>query len=54
VKLAGISEIAALLGVSRQRANQLAKREDFPRPLDRIASGPVWKRSDIERWAKSR
>lgn len=54
VKLAGISEIAALLSVSRQRANQLAKREDFPRPLDRLASGPVWRRSDIERWAKNR
>jgi predicted DNA-binding transcriptional regulator AlpA len=54
MKLAGISEIAALLGVSRQRANQLAKREDFPKQLDRIASGPVWRHADIERWAKGR
>jgi hypothetical protein len=54
LKLAGVSEIAALLGVSRQRANQLTKREDFPRPLDRLAAGPVWKYSDIKRWARSR
>jgi hypothetical protein len=41
--LAGISEIAAVLGVSKQRASQLAKSDRFPPPISRLASGPIWK-----------
>lgn len=37
--LAGIAEIAALLGISRQRVNALLKSHpDFPRPLS-VADG---------------
>ncbi len=54
MRLAGIREIAELLGVSRQRASQLAQSKSFPPPLDRIAQGPVWRRSDVERWAERR
>lgn len=54
MNLAGISEIGEMLGVSRQRAFQLAASKGFPEPLDRLASGPVWKRSDVERWARQR
>jgi len=54
MKLAGIREIADLLGVSRQRANQIAAKEDFPKPIDRIAAGPVWKDADVKAWAKRR
>jgi predicted DNA-binding transcriptional regulator AlpA len=48
----GTSEIAKLLGVSRQRANQLAQREGFPEPIARLAAGPIWESADIERWAR--
>ncbi len=48
--LAGIREIADVLGVSRQRAVQLAATKSFPRPLARLAMGPVWRLSDVERW----
>jgi predicted DNA-binding transcriptional regulator AlpA len=54
MKLAGIREIADLLGVSRQRANQIAAKNDFPKPLDRIAAGPVWRDSEVKAWAKGR
>jgi predicted DNA-binding transcriptional regulator AlpA len=54
MNLAGIREIAELLGVSRQRVNQLAEGKGFPKPLGRVAAGPVWKLSDIEAWAKKR
>lgn len=54
MKLAGITEIASMLGVSKQRAAQLGASDGFPKPLDRIAAGPVWRRSDVERWAAKR
>ncbi|HEY8695202.1 MAG TPA: hypothetical protein VIR57_20935 [Chloroflexota bacterium] len=54
--LAGLSETAEILGVSRQRASELAERRDFPRPVAGLASGPVWLRSTIvsfnERWVR--
>ncbi len=41
-ELVGITEIAELLGVSRQRASALQTRAGFPQPLAVLASGPVW------------
>jgi hypothetical protein len=46
-KLAGLAEIAGLAGVSRQRASQIAAHPDFPKPVDRLAMGPVWRESDV-------
>lgn len=54
MKLAGISETAAILGVSRQRAHQLAQGEGFPEPVARLAAGPVWKESQIWAWHRKR
>jgi predicted DNA-binding transcriptional regulator AlpA len=54
MKLAGIREIAEIAGVSPQRANQLAAKPDFPKPLDRIAAGPVWDRAEVRAWVKKR
>jgi predicted DNA-binding transcriptional regulator AlpA len=53
VELVGLKEIAEILNVSKQRAGQLASRADFPRPLGEISAGRVWKRSDVERWARA-
>lgn len=50
--LMGLTEIAELLGVSRQRAHQLAATYGFPAPLARLAVGPIWAREDVERWAR--
>ncbi len=50
--LVGITEIARLLGVSRQRVGQLAKAETFPSPAAVLAAGPVWERADVDRWAQ--
>jgi prophage regulatory protein len=48
----GLKEVAALLGVSRQRATQLVRDyEDFPAPVADLASGRVWDREAVERWA---
>jgi hypothetical protein len=49
-KLAGLAEIAGLAGVSRQRAAQLAAHPDFPKPVDRLAMGPVWREADVTKF----
>jgi predicted DNA-binding transcriptional regulator AlpA len=51
--LIGAAEIAAILGVSRQRVDQLAKADDFPPPVVEIAAGRVWSRDDVEAWARA-
>ena len=50
-ELAGLAEVAALCKVSKRTAQSYTARPDFPAPLDRLASGPVWRRRDVERWA---
>jgi len=50
--LMGTAEVAALLGVSRQRVLQLAQRGDFPKPLAVLSMGKVWRGRDIRRWAE--
>jgi len=47
----GTHEIAAMFGVSRQRAQQITARKDFPRPYDVLHMGKVWKRKAVEQWA---
>jgi hypothetical protein len=49
--IVGVREIATHLGVTPGRVSQLSKRADFPAPWVRLASGPVWKREPIMRWA---
>lgn len=51
VDLVGLTEIADL-GVSRQRVDQLAQGDDFPEPVSVLAAGRVWKRADVEAWAR--
>ena len=55
--LVGVTEVAGLLGVSRQRVTQLDRDlDDFPRPLARLAAGPVWVAAEVRafehRWAR--
>ena len=49
----GAAEIGRMLGVSRQRVQQLVSRPDFPRPEVVLEMGKVWRRGDIERWARA-
>lgn len=52
-ELVGITEIANMLGVTRQRASALQTRPGFPQPLQVLASGPVWPRTWISRFAET-
>jgi predicted DNA-binding transcriptional regulator AlpA len=52
-KMVRLVEIAQILGVSKQRADQLRRRPDFPAPVDRYSRGDLWAASDVERWAQT-
>jgi hypothetical protein len=54
--LVGVTEIAWLLEVSKQRVTQLAQRTDFPPPRANLKAGRVWQLAQIEefkdRWTR--
>jgi predicted DNA-binding transcriptional regulator AlpA len=53
VLLVGVQEIAELLGVSRQRADQLSRQVGFPEPVSTLSHGRqrVWDEQEIRDWA---
>ena len=52
LKLAGLAEVAELLGVSRRTASRYTTRPDFPAPISRLRSGPIWLEKDVRAWAR--
>ena len=50
--LIGAAEIARMLGVSRQRVQQLVAKPDFPRPEAELAMGKVWSTDAVREWAR--
>ena len=53
VRLGGVTEVAAELGVTRQQVTNLRQRPDFPEPVAVLAMGEVWDLDVIRRWADS-
>jgi hypothetical protein len=49
--LVGVAEIAEMLKLSKQRVSTLSQRKDFPKPLVRLATGPVWRAGDLSTFA---
>lgn len=48
------AEVARMAGVTRQAVHNWVKtRRDFPRPVTRGSSGPLWERDDVRRWLRS-
>ena len=51
----GINEIAELAGVSRQAvSNWRARADNFPKPIVELKAGPVFRRSQIRSWLRTR
>jgi predicted DNA-binding transcriptional regulator AlpA len=50
----GLAEVAAMLGVTKNTALRYTRRGDFPGPVEQLASGRVWRRRDVETWAKKK
>lgn len=53
-ELVGTHEIAAMLGVSRQRVLQLAQTPGFPAPVARLKVGNVWVKHQVSAWETAR
>ena len=49
--LAGVAEAAQVMGWDKRRVITYIDRGSFPEPLQSLASGRVWLRSDVERFA---
>lgn len=53
-ELVGISEVAEMLGLPRQRIYEIARdRTDAPQPIQRLKAGPIWRKSDWSTFAAS-
>lgn len=53
-RLVGVAEAAAILGWDKRRVITYVDRGSFPDPLARLASGRVWRREDVESFARDR
>ena len=51
-EIAGVAEVAAMLGISRQRLHALRERHEFPAPVATLAAGPVWRKHDLTTFAE--
>jgi predicted DNA-binding transcriptional regulator AlpA len=50
----GAAEAAQMAGVTRSHFRTMQTRGQVPEPQVRLACGPIWKRSVIERWLRER
>jgi hypothetical protein len=48
--LCGLTEIAQMAGVSKQRAGVIMDHPDAPEPLDELAQGRVWSCAAVEKF----
>jgi hypothetical protein len=51
LNLVGLAEIADVFGVSKRTASRYSTRTDFPEPVARLRSGPIWLEEQVRRWA---
>src|SRR5207253_1098456 len=52
--LVGLSDIAKIANSTKQAVNNWRKRyQTFPEPVQKLNSGPLWSRTQIEEWIKT-
>jgi chromosome partitioning protein len=53
-ELVGVAEIAAMANVTKQAVSNWQHRHDnFPKPIQRLQTGPVWDKEHVARWIKN-
>jgi len=50
--LVGVSELARLLKVSKQRISKISSAAEFPKPIAKLAAGPIWRKIAIARFTE--
>jgi len=50
----GVAEATEILGWKKQQLYVYMQRRKFPNPVQRLASGPIWTRKQIEDYRDSR
>jgi predicted DNA-binding transcriptional regulator AlpA len=54
VEVLGVTEVAELLGISRQRVDKLSHTDpDFPEPMTTLGRGRLWEKTAVEEWARA-
>ncbi|MGH2596830.1 MAG: hypothetical protein ACRDH7_12810 [Actinomycetota bacterium] len=51
-RIVGVAEAAEIMGWDKRRVVTYLDRGQFPEPLTSLASGRIWLREDVERYAK--
>jgi prophage regulatory protein len=54
LRLMGTAEVAELLGISRQWADVVTSRRDFPEPVAVLKAGRIWLAEDVEQYDRER
>jgi predicted DNA-binding transcriptional regulator AlpA len=52
LRVVGLTEVAALLGVSKRTASRYTARSDFPKPAAHLAMGPIWCEEEVAEWVR--
>lgn len=52
MELLGVKEVGETLGWDRRKVSVYLQRKKLPEPVARLAAGPVWRRRDIEAFAR--
>lgn len=53
-ELVGLAEVARMLGLGKPATVRRVRQPDFPGPLARLESGPVWAADDVREYARRR
>jgi hypothetical protein len=51
--LVGVAEAAAILGWDKRRVATYIERGSFPAPIASLAAGRIWRRDDVEAFARA-
>lgn len=54
LRLAGLTEIAQLAEMTKQGAERMTNRPDFPDAIDTVAAGSFWDRQEVEEYVAAR
>jgi len=52
-RLAGVHEVAALLGITKGALGDRRRGREFPKPLAQLECGTIWDLDEIERYKAS-